>query len=59
MEQYFSLTANQPQPVYKPKKQPAEQGLRFVSKDVPTASYFIRPKKDAIMGCVSVKLTQV
>jgi hypothetical protein len=27
VEQYFSLTANQPQPAYKPKKQPAEQGL--------------------------------
>jgi hypothetical protein len=26
MEQCFSLTANQPQPAYKPKKQPAEQG---------------------------------
>jgi hypothetical protein len=26
VEQYFSLTANQPQPAYKPKKQPAEQG---------------------------------
>jgi hypothetical protein len=27
MEQCFSLTANQSQPAYKPKKQPAEQGL--------------------------------
>jgi hypothetical protein len=26
VEQCFSLTANQPQPAYKPKKQPAEQG---------------------------------
>jgi hypothetical protein len=25
VEQCFSLTANQPQPAYKPKKQPAEQ----------------------------------
>jgi hypothetical protein len=25
VEQYFSLTANQPQPAYKQKKQPAEQ----------------------------------
>jgi hypothetical protein len=24
--QYFSLTAKQPQPAYKPQKQPAEQG---------------------------------
>jgi hypothetical protein len=27
VEQCFSLTAKQPQPAYKPKKQPAEQGL--------------------------------
>jgi hypothetical protein len=30
VEQYFSLTANQPQPAYKPKKQPAEQGHYIV-----------------------------
>jgi hypothetical protein len=33
VEQYFSLTANQPQPAYKPKKQPAEQG--FCIQSVP------------------------
>jgi hypothetical protein len=26
VEQYFSLIAKQPQPAYKPQKQPAEQG---------------------------------
>jgi hypothetical protein len=26
VEQYFSLTAKQPQSAYKPQKQPAEQG---------------------------------
>jgi hypothetical protein len=37
VEQCFSLTAKQPQPVYKPKKQPAEQGrwTKFIS--VPTS----------------------
>jgi hypothetical protein len=29
VEQCFSLTAKQPQPAYKPLKQPAEQGERY------------------------------
>jgi hypothetical protein len=38
VEQCFSLTANQPQPAYKPKKQPAEQGLSGLLKP---ATFFV------------------
>jgi hypothetical protein len=32
MEQYFSLTVKQPQLIYKPQKQPAEQGVISLNK---------------------------
>jgi hypothetical protein len=43
--QYFSLKTKQPQPAYKPQKQPAEQGeIRYPVQR--TGIYLVNRKKD-------------